>query len=233
MTPGSRLKSHRLAALVLAAALGTTGCNAAQGDQEQAADATRNPESSLTVLQPGRPGEGAATVDPDEVRVGEREWNHADVAFMQMMIPHHAQALEMSRLASTRAEDEHVQALARRIQGAQGPEIMTMAAWLEARNIDVPKAGEDHSTYDHGAHGHSEMAGMLTEEQMAELEASRGRKFDRLFLQGMISHHRGAVEMAQTAASEGVDIQVAEMSADVATGQAAEIRRMRELLAEL
>jgi uncharacterized protein (DUF305 family) len=228
MTPRTHLKSTRLAALALAGALLTAGCDAAQGDQEQAAD----PEASVTVLQPGRPGEGAATVDPGEVRT-EREWNHADVAFMQMMIPHHAQALEMSRLADTRAEDERVQALARRIRGAQGPEIMAMAAWLDERNIDVPKAAEDPSSYDHGAHGHSEMAGMLTDEQMAQLEAADGRRFDRLFLKGMISHHRGAVEMAQTAATEGVDLQVAEMAADVAVGQAAEIQRMRELLSEL
>jgi uncharacterized protein (DUF305 family) len=227
MTSGSHRKSTLLAVLALAATLVTTGCDATQGDQEEAAA-----ETGVKVLQPGRPGEGAATVDADEVRT-EREWNHADVAFMQMMIPHHAQALEMSRLAETRAHDERVQALARRIQGAQGPEIMTMAAWLDERGIDVPKAAEDPSTYDHGAHGHSEMAGMLTEEQMARLEAADGRRFDRLFLKGMISHHRGAVQMAQTAASEGVDLQVAETAADVAVGQAAEIARMRELLSAL
>jgi uncharacterized protein (DUF305 family) len=230
MTP-SHLKSTRLVALALASALLTAGCDAAQGDQDQAAGSAA-PEASVTVLQPGRPGEGAATVDPDEVRT-EREWNHADVAFTQMMIPHHAQALEMSRLADTRAHDERVKSLARRIQGAQGPEIMSMAAWLDARNIDVPKAAEDPSSYDHGAHGHSEMAGMLTDEQMAQLEAADGRRFDQLFLKGMISHHRGAVKMAQTAATEGVDLQVAEMAADVAVGQAAEIQRMRELLSEL
>jgi uncharacterized protein (DUF305 family) len=232
MTPSSPPRT-RLAALVLAAALVTAGCDAAQGDQEPVADpGAAKSESSLTVLQPGRPGEGAATVDPDDVRT-EREWNHADVAFMQMMIPHHAQALEMSRLADTRAGDERVQALARRIQGAQGPEIIAMAAWLDARNIDVPKAAEDPSSYDHGAHGHSGMAGMLTGAQMAELEAATGGRFDRLFLKGMIGHHRGAVEMAQTTATEGVDLQVAEMAADVAVGQTAEIQRMRELLSEL
>jgi uncharacterized protein (DUF305 family) len=230
MTP-RHLKSIQLAALALAGALLTAGCDTAQGDQDRAAGSAA-PEASVTVLQPGRPGEGAATVDPEEVRT-EREWNHADVAFMQMMIPHHAQALEMSRLADTRAHDERVKALARRIQGAQGPEIMTMAAWLDVRNIDVPKAAEDPSSYDHGAHGHSEMAGMLTESQMAELEAANGTRFDRLFLKGMISHHRGAVEMAQTTATEGVDLQVAEMAADVAVGQAAEIQRMRDLLSEL
>jgi uncharacterized protein (DUF305 family) len=230
MTP-RHLKSIQLAALALAGALLTAGCDTAQGDQDRAAGSAA-PEASVTVLQPGRPGEGAATVDPEEVRT-EREWNHADVAFMQMMIPHHAQALEMSRLADTRADDERVKALARRIQGAQGPEIMTMAAWLDVRNIDVPKAAEDPSSYDHGAHGHTGMAGMLTESQMAELEAANGTRFDRLFLKGMISHHRGAVEMAQTTATEGVDLQVAEMAADVAVGQAAEIQRMRDLLSEL
>ena len=150
-----------------------------------------------------------------------------------MMVPHHAQALEMSALAPERAASKQVLALARRIKGAQGPEVLTMSSWLQTRDIEVPKAGEDPSSYDHGEHGHMEMEGMLTREQLAELEAARGARFDRLFLRDMIGHHQGAVDMAQQVAVDGTDLQVSEIAADVNTGQAAEINRMRDLLRAL
>lgn len=186
--------------------------------------------ADVTVLQPGSPGEPAATVGPEET-LGEDEWNHADVAFMQMMVPHHGQALVMARLAEDRAHSPSVRALARRIRGAQGPEIIMMAAWLDERGIDVPKAAETPSDYDHGGHGHSGMQGMLSEEEMEQLRSASGRRFDRLFLDGMIAHHQGAVDMAEVVAREGVDVRVSELAADVAAGQTAEIQRMRELQA--
>ena len=219
----------RLAVVGLVAALTVGGCTSA-AEPEAARSPSADPE--VTVLQPGRPGEAAETVSPDDAPGGQA-WNHSDVAFVQMMIPHHAQALEMSRLAQRRAADDGVRAMAERIRGAQGPEIVAMAAWLDARGMEVPKAGEDADDYDHGVHGHVDMAGMLTAEQMEELEAARGKRFDRLFLQGMIAHHRGAVEMAEATAAEGADVQVLEMSADVSAGQMAEIDRMEQLLRRL
>ena len=220
---------RRVAAIGLVTALATTGCSSAERDDQTKAAAA---DTDVTVLQPGRPGEPAATVDPEQAP-NDETWNHSDVAFVQMMIPHHAQALEMSRLARTRAEDPQVKALARRILAAQGPEILTMAAWLEERNIDVPEAGEDPEEYDHDEHGHTPMTGMLTDEQMHRLETSSGHRFDRLFLEGMIGHHRGAVEMAQAVAQDGADVRVSELSADVVAGQSAEIERIRQLLTEL
>jgi len=223
----------RIAALGLVTALAATGCSSSDSGSDGATGTSAAAAGAeVSVVQPGRPGESATPVDPDDV-LPEREWNHSDIAFMQMMVPHHAQALEMSRLAATRADDERVKSLARRIQAAQGPEIITMGAWLAERNIDVPKASEDADSYDHGEHGHTPMVGMLTHEQMDELEAARGRRFDRLFLRGMIAHHQGAVDMAQTTARDGVDVQVAEITADVAVGQSAEIERMRELLEQI
>lgn len=185
-----------------------------------------------SVLQPGRPGEDAATLGSD-VEVPESEWNHSDVMFMQMMVPHHAQALEMAALAPARAEGERVKALARRISGAQGPEIMSMSAWLAARDIEVPEASDDWRGFDHSRHGHAGMAGMLSGAEMKRLSAARGAEFDRLFLRGMIGHHNGAVEMAQRVATDGVDLQVQELAADVATGQAAEVARMKDMLRRL
>jgi uncharacterized protein (DUF305 family) len=185
------------------------------------------------VLQPGRPGEQARVVDQPEKVVPEDTWSHSDIAFMQMMIPHHGQALTMSRLAGTRAEDARVRTLAERIEAAQGPEIMMMAAWLEERGVDVPQADDDPAAFDHSAHGHNAMAGMLTAEEMDRLRTSGGREFDRLFLRGMIGHHRGALTMVDDWAPEGADVRVSELAADVAATQAAEILRMQDLLRSL
>ena len=216
---------RNLPVAVLSAML-LSGCS---GSETRPSPSPGTADKDVTVVQPGRPGEAARTVGPGEMPE-TAQWNHSDVAFAQMMIPHHEQALEMSRLATSRAGSDQVQALARRITGAQGPEIVVLAGWLADRGIEVPKAGEDSEQYDHGKHGHIEMAGMLTEQEMSSLEAAKGREFDRLFLTGMIGHHAGAVSMAQTTGAEGSDILIAEMAADVAVGQAAEIDRMREIL---
>lgn len=213
-----------LAGLVAAGCSSGSDTPSAQGDTA----AKRASQGEVTVVQPGRPGEPLATVDPDQVDEAT-PWNHSDVAFVQMMVPHHDQALEMARLATRRAASPAVEALARRIRGSQGPEIITLAAWLQERNIDVPKAGEKAEEYDHGAHGHIGMRGMLTTEEMDRLRGARGRAFDRLFLEGMIAHHEGAVAMAEAVAVEGTDPRVGEIAADLGAGQSAEIRRMQEI----
>lgn len=193
------------------------------------ADKAAEPAERLSVVQPGLPGEQASPVDPDDVPE-EAGWNHDDAAFMQMMVLHHAQALDMARLAPSRAGNDRVAGLAERIEAAQGPEIMMMAAWLDERSLGVPRAGDDPESFDHSEHGHAGMAGMLTDEQMKELEDSAGRSFDRLFLEGMIAHHEGALAMAERVLAEGEDLRVNELAADVSVSQAAEISRMRELL---
>lgn len=228
------------AAVALSAVLaGCSGTAADDGDPAGHAEHSATPTAETTaaadatsapILQPGAPGEEASTIAPEDVPTGD-PWNHADVAFVQMMIPHHAQALQMSRLAREHAASERVRTLAARIEGAQGPEIVAMAAWLQAKGIEVPKAAEDPAAYDHGAHGHQEMAGMLTAEEMAALEAARGREFDRLFLEGMIRHHEGALEMAESVLRGGSDAQAIEMANEVVAGQTAEIALMREMLA--
>ncbi|MGH3457804.1 DUF305 domain-containing protein [Aeromicrobium sp.] len=184
------------------------------------------------VIQPGAPGEPNASGDPDTA-AQSNEWNHTDVAFMQMMIPHHHQALEMSDLAGKHARSKAVRTLAERISGSQAPEIQAMSAWLDERKMEVPRAGEDPMKYDHSQHGHNSMMGMMTPAQMKKLSAARGEQFDRLFLRGMIRHHAGAVDMAEDAAQDGSDMIVGEMTADVAATQSAEIGRMQDILTRL
>ena len=202
--------------------IAVTGCS----DDQASSDGVL---SGSNILQPGSPGEPASTLGPD-AEVPETEWNDSDAAFMAMMIPHHAQALEMSELARTRAQSESVKALAQRISGAQGPEIIAMSAWLEARKLEVPAAEGDAHEHEHDD---ATMPGMLSEAEMSELAEARGADFDRLFLEGMIGHHQGAVQMAEEVATEGTDVLVSEMAADVGVGQSAEIDRMRTLLQEL
>ncbi len=145
----------------------------------------------------------------------------ADAMFAQMMIPHHEQAVVMADLAPTRAQDPTIIAIAAEIKGAQQPEIDQMAAWLE--EWGVPRMAGDDAMAAHGGHG---MSGMLTDEQIAELEAASGPDFDRLFAQFMIEHHQGAVEMASEVTGSA-DPRVAALAAQIIETQQAEIEQLQ------
>jgi uncharacterized protein (DUF305 family) len=151
-------------------------------------------------------------------------WTVADVQFMQGMIPHHAQAMVMSRLAPPRTQTREVLMLAEKIDISQEDEIELMRRWLVERNQAVPPDEHLH---------HMHMPGMLTDAQLAQLEAARGRDFDRLFLQFMIMHHEGALAMAETLfASPGAaqDPDIFSFATDVVNDQTAEIHIMKYLL---
>jgi uncharacterized protein (DUF305 family) len=150
---------------------------------------------------------------------------------MSSMIGHHAQAIEMSRLAPTRAADASVRTLAERIVNGQKDEIATMQQWLRDRGQPVP---EPDAPMDHGAHGMHAMPGMITTEQMKQLAAAKGAEFDRLFLTFMIQHHRGAVEMVKSLfATPGAaqDQTVFKVASDANVDQTTEIDRMTRMLA--
>ncbi|GAA1080604.1 DUF305 domain-containing protein [Nocardiopsis metallicus] len=152
---------------------------------------------------------------------GDSEFNDADVMFAQMMIPHHEQATAMAELAQGRAGDE-VQALAEDIKAEQGPEIEQMNALLEAWGHEPM---EDMEGMDHDG-----MAGMMSEEQMAELETAEGGEFDTMFLEMMIEHHEGAIDMAQTQMVEGTNPEARALAQDIIDAQRAEIELMNEML---
>ena len=143
-------------------------------------------------------------------------FSSTDLMFAEMMIPHHQQALVMSELALTRSTNSDVLALAKEISAAQAPEIEQMKSW--------GATGEMHA-------GH-QMDGMLSDDELAALEAASGSEFDRLFLEGMIKHHQGAIDMAQMVlASENAEVKA--LGESIVATQQAEIERMQELLKTL
>ncbi|WP_148575382.1 DUF305 domain-containing protein [Nocardioides caldifontis] len=157
------------------------------------------------------------------------EFNDADVTFAQGMLPHHAQAVEMSRLAADRAESDRVKQLAADIEAAQAPEIEQLTTWLEAWGEEAPSGEMDHGDMGHGDSG-SDMSGMMTEEDMTMLKDASGAEFDRTFLEMMVEHHRGAVEMAESEVAEGENPDAIAMAKDIIATQNDEIEQMEQLL---
>jgi uncharacterized protein (DUF305 family) len=165
-------------------------------------------------------------------------WTEADARFMSNMIGHHAQAIVMAQMAPTHGASPSVQTLAARIINAQRDEIVTMQTWLRDRGRPVPEARPMAMHMDMGGGMQHEMLmpGMLTQEQMAALDAARGPDFDRLFLRLMIQHHSGAVQMVSELFSSygaGQDETVFKFASDVNVDQTTEIARMQRMLADL
>ena len=157
---------------------------------------------------------------------GTAAFNDADVMFAQMMIPHHRQAVEMATLAETRAEDPEIKELAAAIKGAQDPEIATLTGWLTSwgQPVEAP-AGHDG--------GHGSMPGMMSEEDMKNLEAATGAAFDKAFAELMIAHHEGAITMAEEQKAKGQNPDAVALAATIAAAQTAEIEQLRTILARL
>ncbi|GHI86619.1 DUF305 domain-containing protein [Streptomyces xanthophaeus] len=155
------------------------------------------------------------------------EHNAADVAFATGMIPHHRQAVEMADLAPGRAESGQVKRLAEEIKKAQDPEIKTLSGWLTAWGEPVPAADAS----GHAQHGqHDAGGGMMSAEEMDGLRKASGKAFDTAFLELMIKHHEGAVEMARTEQSQGSSAEAKTMAAAIIASQSAEIDTMKGLL---
>ncbi|MEU4835095.1 DUF305 domain-containing protein [Streptosporangium sp. NPDC023615] len=208
----------RAALVVVIAALSLVACTSE-------ADPPATSGASAPVIVPGRPGEPARTVAPDVAAtlVPTATANAADVTYVQDMVVHHRQALEMASLAPTRGEHVRLKSLASRIADSQGPEIQFMISWLQQQGLRAPAH--------HARHG--SMPGMATPEQLAALRAASGKEFDRLFIKLMTAHHLGALTMSEKVLVSGAHQRVEELANDVSVGQAAEIRRMREMEAEL
>jgi len=219
------------------AVLTTMACGAARQDTETgpspateagAEAGARQASSSLAELE----ALYRARTDSARLQVSE-----ADVRFMTGMIGHHAQALVMSRLAPTHGANPQIRILTARIINAQNDEIVTMQGWLGDRGRTVPEVEIEGTTLTvHGPDYAMHMPGMLTEDQLRELDEARDAEFDRLFLTFMIQHHEGAVTMVRElfatdgAAQDGLTFKLA---SDVQVDQITEIARMELMLSEM
>ncbi|GAA4718924.1 Uncharacterized conserved protein, DUF305 family [Promicromonospora umidemergens] len=151
--------------------------------------------------------------------------NEADMMFAQMMIPHHEQAVEMSDIVLAKdGTNPEVTALATQIKAAQAPEMEQLGQWLDSWGAE--RTAQEHD-------GHDAMSGMMTEEDMQALDSATPPESDRLFLEQMIAHHEGAVEMAQTEIKDGSDAAAVEMAQTIVDTQTAEIGTMEDLLASM
>jgi uncharacterized protein (DUF305 family) len=141
------------------------------------------------------------------------------------MIPHHQQAVEMAEMALTQARNARVKALASNIRAAQDPEIQTMSRWFTAwgQPAPTPMAGHDMSQM-------GGMDGMMTAQEMRQLQASSGATFDRMWLQMMTKHHQGAVAMASTEQTQGQNVEAKALAGQIVTAQTTEIATMAQLL---
>lgn len=189
-------------------------------------------QSKPVVVQPGAPGKATRTL-PSNTRAKLPPVTPADVQFMQGMIVHHAQAVEMTALIETHTENRDVRSLGARISHSQAEEIRFMKRWLVARGqpVSSPESEAHHEHMSHGSMGM--MPGMLSPEQMESLRKAKGEEFDRLFLTGMIQHHGGALTMVKElfdTAGAGQDAEIFNFATDVDSGQRAEIRIMQAML---
>ncbi|MEV5936760.1 DUF305 domain-containing protein [Streptomyces sp. NPDC052079] len=177
----------------------------------------------------GHGGHTAGASATASASASQGQHNAADTAFAKGMIPHHRQAVEMAGLAPGRAQSAAVKKLAADIEKAQAPEIRMLSGWLTSWGEQVPAEGADgHSM--HGADAMEGMGGMMTGEEMTELGNASGRAFDTAFMELMIKHHEGAVEMARTEQADGAYAPAKKMAGDIIASQSAEIARMRVLL---
>jgi uncharacterized protein (DUF305 family) len=197
------------------------------------------PASRAPVVQPGAPGQRTKTLPPASATKTPQGPSEADVSFMQGMIHHHAQAVEMVDLLRTRGQSKELQALGERMTISQSDEIKYMKQWLEERGMPAAPAHShmnhaDMKGMDHMS-GMPLMPGMLTPEQMEALAKAKGPEFDRLFLTGMIQHHTGALVMVQDlfdTPGAGQDAALFDFATDIDNTQRAEISIMRGMLKE-
>jgi uncharacterized protein (DUF305 family) len=202
--------------LILLAAVAGASCHATGG------------EARPPIVQPGAPGEASRIIAADKaVDLSRVQATEADVKFMQGMIGHHQQAVEMVALIPTHSTREDMRLLGHRIDLSQADEIKMMRRWLEVRRQEIP--GE-HAMHMHGA---TLMPGMLTPEEMERLAAAQGTEFDRLFLEGMMKHHGGAITMVNelfATPGAGQEVEIFSFASDVDADQRMEIDRMGAML---
>jgi uncharacterized protein (DUF305 family) len=175
-------------------------------------------------------GTGGPTTGPNT-----QPFNDVDVAFAQQMIVHHQQAIAMAKMAQSHAQDPNVKRLAAEIEAAQGPEIQTMTGWLQAWGTPMPSVTPGMTPSMHGMVPSSggmmrSMPGMMPQPDMSMMMDRHGVEFDRMFLQEMITHHQGAVDLAKIEQSSGVNPDAKQLAKSIESSQTAQITQMRQML---
>lgn len=165
---------------------------------------------------PGMPGMSGSSTAP------AANFNDADVMFLQMMYPHHAQAVEMAKLVPTRSQNQQVKDLASAIENAQAPEMQQMTTLLAGFGKPAPSATMSHS-----------MPGLMTPQQMTELTGLSGAAFDKMWLQMMVEHHQGAITMANDELKNGTNPDAKKMADAIIAAQQGEITTMNGMLAKM
>jgi uncharacterized protein (DUF305 family) len=214
---------QRLAAAVVTVGVLAVGAAACSDDSRGDGD------DQARTVQPGAPGEPTRELDDDEAEVEAPEHTEADTAFVQHMIVHHQQALEMAGLVADRSGRDDLPTMAERIVESQESEIALMEKWLADRGEDPPDPADPvHAD-------HELMPGMATSAQLADLEAARGPAFDALFLDLMLAHHQGALTMVEDLYASGGGLEPAadRLAREVEADQSIEIGRMQDLRAEI
>ena len=189
--------------------------------------------SSHSIIQPGAPGEDSKNLDPEEAtNIAGTSYVQADVDFLLGMIVHHQQAILMSELSAERTNNQTILDLADRIDISQEDEIDFMENWLEARGENKNLSSHEHMQ----EHKHMKMEGMASSKELKELRASKSTSFDKLFLQLMINHHDGALEMVKTLKEfpgNSFDSSLDEFISELINDQGVEIERMNGILVNL
>jgi uncharacterized protein (DUF305 family) len=218
------------AALVLLGLLLTAGASACLAARALQTD------PAPVVVQPGAPGQPSKTL-PSSTRPSLPPLSPADVEFMQGMIMHHSQAVEMTALIPSHTDNQAIRSLGAKISSSQSDEIRFMQRWLAARGkpISMPGAMPGMPNMDMSGKPMAPMPGMLTPEQMTALRKAKGAEFDDLFLTGMIQHHNGALVMVKDlvdTAGAAQDAEIFNFATDVDNTQRAEIKIMQNMLEE-
>ena len=194
--------------------------------------AQQSAPATPVVVQPGAPGKPTKTLPPSTKGTLPPR-SSADVEFMQGMIMHHQQAVEMTALIPSHTENKNLRSLGARISSSQSDEIKFMQRWLAARGESISMAMPGMPDMDKSGHPMALMPGMLTPEQMDALRKSKGPEFDHLFLTGMIQHHNGALIMVKDlfdTAGAGQDADLFNFATDADNTQRAEIKIMQAML---
>lgn len=201
-----------VAGTATAAALALSACS----PPSEHASTLPNTSSSMPMSGHNMPGMSGASTAP------AANFNDADVMFLQMMYPHHAQAVEMAKLVPTRSQNQQVKDLATAIEGAQAPEMQQMTTLLAGFGKPAPSATMSHS-----------MPGLMTPQQMTELTGLSGAAFDKMWLQMMVAHHQGAITMANDELKNGTNADAKKMAEAIIAAQQGEIATMNGMLAKM